>query len=230
MALPGSFRHELKYRIGAAEYLALRSRLRPVMSRDGHARGDGLYLVRSIYFDNCDDKALREKINGVQRREKFRIRYYNDDLSFITLEKKLKYNDLCCKLDAPLSEAECRALLAGDTDWMPGHPAGLVRELYCKMRYQRLRPRLLVSYMREPYVYAPGNVRVTFDSQIRTSLYARGFLPGEIRDVAADDAPGGAVLEVKYDAFLPEIISCLLQTEGVRRGAFSKYGVCRRFG
>ena len=230
MELPGAFRHELKYQIGAAEYMALRSRLRPVMGRDGHARGDGLYLVRSIYFDNCDDKALREKINGVQKREKFRIRYYNDDLSFITLEKKLKYNDLCCKLDAPLSEAECRALLAGDTDWMPGHPAGLVRELYCKMRYQRLRPRLLVSYMREPYVYAPGNVRVTFDSQIRTSLYARGFLPGEIRDVAADDAPGGAVLEVKYDAFLPEIISCLLQTEGVRRGAFSKYGVCRRFG
>ena len=230
MELPGAFRHELKYQIGAAEYMALRSRLRPVMGRDGHARGDGLYLVRSIYFDNCDDKALREKINGVQKREKFRIRYYNDDLSFITLEKKLKYNDLCCKLDAPLSEAECRALLAGDTDWMPGHPAGLVRELYCKMRYQRLRPRLLVSYMREPYVYAPGNVRVTFDSQIRTSLYARGFLPGEIRDVAADDSPGGAVLEVKYDAFLPEIISCLLQTEGVRRGAFSKYGVCRRFG
>ena len=113
---------------------------------------------------------------------------------------------------------------------MPGHPAGLVRELYCKMRYQRLRPRLLVSYMREPYVYAPGNVRVTFDSRIRTSLYARGFLPGEISDVAAADSPGGMVLEIKYDAFLPEIISCLLQTEGVRRGAFSKYGACRRFG
>ena len=221
MELPGSFRHELKYRIGAAEYLALRSRLRPVMSRDGHARGDGLYLVRSVYFDNCDDKALREK---------FRIRCYNDDLSFITLEKKLKYNDLCCKLDAPITEAECRALLAGDTLWMRDHPSELVRELYCKLRWQRLRPRVLVSYVREPYVYAPGNVRVTFDSQIRTSLYARGFLPGEIRDVAADDSPGGAVLEVKYDAFLPEIISCLLQTEGVRRGAFSKYGVCRRFG
>ena len=113
---------------------------------------------------------------------------------------------------------------------MRDHPSELVRELYCKLRWQRLRPRVLVSYVREPYVYAPGNVRVTFDSQIRTSLYARGFLPGEIRDVAADDSPGGAVLEVKYDAFLPEIISCLLQTEGVRRGAFSKYGVCRRFG
>ena len=230
MELPGNFRHELKYQIGAAEHIALRSRLGCVMGRDGHARGDGLYLVRSIYFDNSDDKALREKINGVQKREKLRIRYYNDDLSFITLEKKLKYNGLCCKLDAPLSEGECRALLAGDTGWMPRHPSELVRELYCKMRCQRLRPRLLVSYVREPYVYAPGNVRVTFDSQIRTSLYGHGFLPGGISDVAASDSPGDVVLEVKYDAFLPEIVSCLLQTEGLRRGAFSKYGACRRFG
>ena len=89
---------------------------------------------------------------------------------------------------------------------------------------------MLVSYVREPYVYAPGNVRVTFDSRIRTSLYARGFLPGEISDVSAEDSPGEMVLEVKYNAFLPEIISCLLQTEGLRRGAFSKYGACRRFG
>ena len=190
MELPGSFRHELKYRDRRGGILALRSRLGPVMRRDGHACGDGRYLVRSIYFDNCDDKALREKINGVQRREKFRIRYYNDDLSFITLEKKLKYNDLCCKLDAPLTEAECRALLAGDTEWMPEHPSELVRELYCKMLCQRLRPRLLVSYLREPYVYAPGNVRVTFDSRIRTSLYGRGFLPGEIGGVSAQDSPG----------------------------------------
>lgn len=90
------------------------------------------------------------------------------------------------------------------------------------MRCQRLRPRLLVSYVREPYVYAPGNVRVTFDSQIRTSLYGRGFLPGRISDVAASDSPGDVVLEVKYDAFLPEIISCLLQTEGLRRGRVFK--------
>ena len=229
MELPGTFRHELKYQIGAAEHIALRQRLGTVMRSDSHAR-EGRYLVRSVYFDNCDDKALREKINGVQRREKFRIRYYNDDLSFISLEKKLKYNDLCCKLEAPLTEAECRALLGGDTEWMPEHPSELVRELYCKMLCQRLRPRLLVSYLREPYVYAPGNVRVTFDSRIRTSLYGRGFLPGEIGGVSAQDCPGDTVLEIKYDAFLPEIISCLLQTEGLRRQAFSKYGVCRRFG
>lgn len=110
------------------------------------------------------------------------------------------------------------------------HPSDLVQELYCKLKYQQLRPRVKVSYLREPYVYPPGNVRVTFDSQIRTSLFSRSFTLGNECDISATDSPGDVVLEIKYDAFLPEIISCLLQTEGLRRQAFSKYGICRRFG
>ena len=97
------------------------------------------------------------------------------------------------------------------------------------MKHQQLRPKVLVSYIREPYVYAAGNVRVTFDSCIRTSLFQTDFLEPSVSDILATE-PGHMVLEVKYDAFLPEIISCLLQTEGIRQQAFSKYGACRRFG
>lgn len=82
------FRHELKYEIGYPRYLELRSRLQAVMCSDSHAGADGRYLIRSIYFDNYADKALREKRDGVSRREKFRIRYYNDDFSLITLRKR----------------------------------------------------------------------------------------------------------------------------------------------
>ncbi len=223
-------RHELKYQIDYGSYLALRSRLRAVMKPDAHARPDGRYLIRSVYLDNGDDKALREKVNGVPYREKFRIRYYNDDFSFFTLEKKVKWNSLCQKQSARLSEEECRALFSGDRDWMPSHPSELVRELYRKMTCQGLKPRVLVSYIREPYIYGPGNVRVTFDSQIRTSLYHREFLELDPRDISAVDSPGTMILEVKHDAFLPEIISDLLQIEGVRQQAFSKYAACRRYG
>lgn len=103
MELTGSCRHELKYQIRPADALALKQRLGAVMKRDAHVGADGRYMIRSVYFDNCRDKALREKIGGVQKREKFRIRYYNDDFSFITLEKKMKHNDLCMKLNAPLT-------------------------------------------------------------------------------------------------------------------------------
>lgn len=224
------YRHELKYVIPFADYIAMRGRLQKVMKPDPHVLADGSYSIRSIYFDNSDDKALREKIDGVAKREKFRIRYYNDDFSFITLEKKMKIDSLCLKYDAPLTEAECRRLLAGDLDWMRDHAQGLVRELYAKMRYQRLRPRVLVSYVREPYIYPAGNVRVTFDKEIRTSLFSREFLCSDVRDISATDTPRDMVLEVKYDAFLPRIIQDLIQAPGMRQQAFSKYGTCRRFG
>ena len=139
------YRHELKYAVRYADYLALRNRLRAVMTSDPHTDADGLYQIRSIYFDNADDKALREKVDGIGKREKFRIRYYNDDFSFITLEKKMKIDSLCLKYDAVISETECRKILDGNLAWMKAHNDPLLRELYAKMQYQRLRPNILVA-------------------------------------------------------------------------------------
>ena len=142
------YRHELKFSIPYGDYTGLRRRLCRIMSADPHTNAAGKYRIRSIYFDNSDDKALREKIDGIGKREKFRIRYYNDDLSFITLEKKIKVDSLCLKYDARITEEECRKILGGDTAFMKDHPQELVRELYAKMNYQRLRPRVRVSYVR----------------------------------------------------------------------------------
>ncbi len=224
------FRHELKYGIGYPQYLELKSRLKAVMQTDLHTDSGGKYLIRSIYFDNYEDKALREKRDGIPRREKFRVRYYNDDLSYIVLEKKMKNNNLCRKLHVRIGEAECRKLLEGDLAWMREYPESLVQELYAKMRYQMLKPRVLVSYVREPYIYTVGNVRVTFDSHIRTTMYHRKFLEDGIVDVSAEDGAGDMILEVKYDAFLPEVIRSLIQTNTARQREFSKYAACRRFG
>ena len=85
------FRHEWKHEINRSDLIALRQRLRAVARPDPHAV-DGRYTVRSLYFDDLTDKALREKLDGVDRREKFRIRYYNGDTSLIHLEKKSKRN------------------------------------------------------------------------------------------------------------------------------------------
>ena len=224
------YRHELKYVIPYAEYLAVRQRLRTVMSVDPHVSKSGLYQTRSVYFDNSDDKALREKIDGIGKREKFRIRYYNDDFSFITLEKKIKDNNLCLKYDAVITEKEFRKIMDGDIEFMKDHSEELVRELYAKMKYQRLRPRVLVSYIREPYIFRAGNVRVTFDSKIRTSLFHQKFLDSKVTDISATDAPQDMIMEVKYDAYLPEIIQDLIQVPSLRQQAFSKYSMCRRFG
>ncbi|MEA4814144.1 MAG: polyphosphate polymerase domain-containing protein [Oscillospiraceae bacterium] len=226
--MQAKYRHELKYSIDYADYLELRPRLRAVMCGDKNVRGDGTYLINSIYFDNYGDKALREKMSGVQTREKWRIRWYNDSLEKFKLEKKMKHNSLCMKFSAPLDRAQCEKILAGDIDWMMSSDNGLIPEFYFKLRSQLLKPRVLVSYKREPYVYAPGNVRVTFDSDIHTSVYDTNFLAPETRAPAVDDR--SIILEVKYDEYLPSIISEIIQLGRVRQRAFSKYGACRKFG
>lgn len=224
------YRHEFKYDIGIAEYLQLIPRLRAVMKRDPHTGPNGKYLIQSVYFDNYQDKALREKINGIQKREKFRIRWYNDDLLQIKLEKKMKINDLCLKYSSDITEKEYWQIINGETDWMMKHDNELIREFYFKEKSQLIRPRVLVSYTREPYIYNPGNVRITFDSDIRTSLY-HSFSEGKKASlIDARMEQGHMILEVKYDAFLPEIIAEILQMGNIRQTAFSKYGICRRFG
>lgn len=221
------YRHEWKHEINQADLLALRQRLRAVAKPDPHA-ADGRYGIRSLYFDNAADKALHEKLDGVSRREKFRIRYYNGDISLIHLEKKSKLGGLGKKQSASLTAAAAQAIADGNLDWMPGEPDELIRELYVKMRLQGLQPKIIVDYIREPFVFAPGNVRVTLDYDIRTGFDCQSFLDPACITIPAGDAP--AILEVKWDSFLPDIIRDAIQLPGRRVTAFSKYAQCRIYG
>ena len=218
------FRHEWKHEISFCDMIVLRQRLTAVMQRDANAK-DGKYFIRSLYFDNAADKALREKLDGVNNREKFRIRYYNLDASLIHLEKKSKRGGLGSKEMAVLTAEETQRILDGDWAWMENADRPLVRELYGKMRTQGLRPKTIVDYVREPFVYGPGNVRVTLDYQIRTGLRSTDFLNKNCVTVPAGPAP--VILEVKWDAFLPGIIRDIVQLEGRHTSAFSKYAICR---
>ena len=151
------YRCERKHEISYGDMLVLEQRLSAIMKPDEHAK-DGKYLVRSLYFDNASNKALREKIDGVNIREKFRIRYYNNDTSLIRLEKKSKVNGFCLKKNATLSLEQAQAIANGDYEWMADCGIPLVQELYSKMMSQGLRPKTIVDYTREAFVFAPGNV------------------------------------------------------------------------
>lgn len=221
------YRHEWKHEITFIDMLAIRQRMRVIAKADAHAIA-GRYEIRSLYFDNLSDKALREKLDGVNRREKFRIRYYNGDTSLIHLEKKSKINGLGTKASARLSVEEARALVDGDYGWMMESGRPLIEELYSKMRSQGLRPRTIVDYTREPFIYGPGNVRITLDYNIRTGLEAINFLDTDCVTIPVPDSP--IILEVKWDEYLPAIIRDAVQLEGRRTAAFSKYAACRMYG
>lgn len=221
------YRHEWKHEIGCGDMLALRQRLSAITKRDVHTI-DGKYEIRSLYFDTLADKALREKTDGVNIREKFRIRYYNRDLSFIRLEKKSKVNGLCLKESAALTLEQAQRMLKGDYRWMTQDSVPLVAEFYGKIISRGLRPKTIVDYTREPYIFAPGNVRITLDYNIRTGIQNTDFLNPDSVTVSAGNAP--IILEVKWDEYLPDIIRDAVQLENCRTGAFSKYAACRIYG
>ncbi len=224
---PLRLRHELKYHISPQDDRILTSRLRKLFKHDANADSHGVYRVSSLYFDTPDDKALRQKIDGVNCREKFRLRYYGENTSFIRLEKKFKINGLCGKHSVRMTEEQVRRLLSGDLECLLECGQPLALELYSKMRGQLLAPKTIVTYDREAFLYEPGNVRITVDRNLRSGLGGIDFW--NLRQLSVPVSDGLAVLEVKYDEFLPEVVSMAVQLSNRQASAYSKYAVCRRY-
>jgi hypothetical protein len=221
------YRNECKHFVNYADFLALRARLDALMARDPNAGPDGGYRIRSLYFDDLRDTALLEKLNGVNARDKYRIRYYNDDISLINLEKKSKLDGLCAKRAAALCAEEVRRILANDTAWMAQSRDPLTVEFYTKLA-AGLLPKTVVEYARIPFVCEAGNVRVTLDSDIRTGMEVGRFLEPDCMTAPLPEPV--ALLEVKWDAFLPSYIRDAVQLGARRAEAFSKYAACRVYG
>ena len=221
-------RHEYKHSLNFGDYIILRDRLKRVMARDSHADENGEYIVRSLYLDTPGDKALKDKINGVDNREKFRIRRYIGAEDYLVLEKKSKIHGLCYKQSVRLTLAELALLQKGELAWMAADERALLRELYVKMCHERLTPKTIVEYIREPFLCAAGNVRVTLDRDIRTGLFSTSFLDDNLPTVRAGDEI--VLLEVKYDQYIPEHIVRLLRLDNRRASACSKYALSRIYG
>lgn len=221
------FRHEFKHEISEFDFLTMKSKLDAMLIPDQN--GDsGTYLVKSLYFDNLYDTALREKVAGVNHREKFRIRGYENDTSFLKLEKKSKINGLCNKVSTRMTAHEVERIIAGDLAFMEHHSAPLIVELFLKMRNQGLMPKTIVEYTRSAYTYPAGNVRITLDYNIRTGLSSTDFLSQDCITIPAGDKV--IILEVKWDEYIPDFVKTIVQLDGRRAGAYSKYGACRVYG
>lgn len=223
------FRHEFKHYINLADAMAIKKNLALIARPDAHAGGDGKYRIRSLYFETPEDVVLREKLYGINDREKFRIRYYNDDATFIKLEKKTKVNGFGNKISAPMTKEECEKLVNGDTGWMRNSSHALLHELYAKMKFQQLKPKTIVDYVREPFLYKPGNVRITIDSQIQTGINSKDLFCQNLPAVRIS-ADNIIILEVKYDEFLPDVIRDAIQMKNRKSTAFSKYAMSRIYG
>lgn len=220
------YRNELKIQLSPADEIILRSRLSRVFETDKHADSHGNYRVSSLYFDTPEDQALREKLSGLQIRDKYRLRYYDDRLDFIRLEKKSKHGSVSTKRQARLSLEQVERIVAMDIDWLLGSDVPLLVELYIKMRHHGLRPRSITRYDRTAYRLEAGNVRLTIDRNLHISWDPADFLQPDKPLFPTADA---AILEIKYDDFLPDIVRQVSGLSSRRSGAYSKYAASRRF-
>ncbi len=215
------FRHEYKYLCRDWQLQILRSRLRGIIRPDPHVSTSGSYEIRSIYFDDMDDRAFQENEAGVDRREKFRIRIYNRDPSFISLESKEKQGGKVRKRAVQISMEEFRQVVQGSGAALSSAPP-LLKRLHVLRLTGLMRPKVIISYERTPYVCAAGNTRITFDRMISVSTRIDGFFDRDLPERPV--LPGGwQLLEVKFDEFLPSYLRDALYNESLTQSTFSKY-------
>lgn len=223
-----SYRHELKYYINAGDYVLLSERLKRTMERDAHTDENAEYFIRSLYFDDLDDSALREKLSGVDDRDKIRIRAYNFRDDFIRLERKHKANGFILKEDIGLTRAEYESIMRRDYRFLLSRREPFAREMFREFATRALQPRVLVDYTREAYVFPVERVRVTFDKDVRTGLRSTDlFNPDVITYPVLENR--AMILEVKFNQYLPTFIRTLLQIASPERSAASKYCLCRKY-
>ena len=208
------YRHEHKYFLNSHTAAILRGRAAAVMRPDAHS--GGVYTVNNLYFDDCYDSFYFSKLRGIARRDKYRIRFYNGDMSFIKLERKSKDGLLSYKESVCISPEQYEMLHRGDFEFTMTASEPLLEKIGILHRLRNLRPSAEYTYIREAYVYEPGNVRVTLDSRIGEDI------PGL---ASGGGAPPGTVgmAEVKFDNFLPSVISGLLGGLPLIRTEMSKY-------
>lgn len=224
--LENRLRHEIKYYINDSVYHTLRERLKTVAAPDVNMAAEEGHLISSVYFDDLYHAALEEKQAGIRFRKKYRIRCYDRWDRQINLECKRKYGEYIAKDSARLERSEYDAIMAGEYDFLAEREEAVCREVYALHHARLLRPCVAVEYMREAYVMAQGNVRITFDKKISASMHTPDIFSAGY-EVCSVLPPGIMVLEVKFDDFLPDVVYQILKTAMVDRCAISKYVMCR---
>ena len=219
-------RHELKFMINYRDYYLLSARLERFMKRDEHSK-DGGYFIRSLYFDDIFESCYREKEDGVGRRRKYRIRTYDLSDDIIKFEIKDKFDSYISKTSAQISPQQCKKMMAGNYEFMLNSDSQTLRMAYVDARTKILKPRVIVDYFREVFVCDEGNVRITFDSDLRAGISSCDIFDPDLPTLPAID-DDKLILEVKYDDFLPENIRQLLHPLNRWQTSESKFWRCRK--
>ena len=221
------YRHEFKYILSEAQVLILQQRMKYLMRPDPNTGKDGCYYIRSLYLDDYGNSCFYENENGVDKREKYRVRIYNHSPDYICLERKRKERQKTQKIGCRITRQQAEMIAKGCCAFSkPGDPP-LLRLVEANMKSRYFRPAVIVEYERIPFIYHCGNVRITFDINISSSICFDRFFE---KDISCRPVMplGMHLLEVKYDEFLPDFIYRGLQLDSLELTSYSKFYLCRK--
>ena len=221
------YRNEIKFIINRDSAEILKKKLSLIMDIDSNSVSeDNSYFIRSLYFDDLYSSAYYEKMDGVEYRKKYRIRIYNNDCKFIRLECKYKHENKTSKDQMLIDKTICDRIINGNIENLDIDDDNLLTKFVIDYRLKNLRPSIIVDYKRLAYTYPISDVRVTFDSNIRSGMYNYNLYDKNLETYKIID-DNEVVLEVKFNEILPEQIAIILSTVSMIRQAFSKFAICR---
>ena len=220
-------RKELKYYISYKEYIVLSNLLRKILQQDKHVQ-DSLkgYFIRSLYFDNLDNKNFEDKMAGIEERSKYRLRIYDTNAKWVKFEIKNKLNDNITKETATISRDDAIEIQNLNYEVMLKYNNPILNKAYIEFKKSCYYPVVLVDYLRDAFVYDANKIRIAFDrflksSSLQLDIFKSGpiLIPQLKRDIV--------VMEIKYDHFIPEFIRQIIQIPAFERSAISKYCIGR---
>ena len=196
------------------------------MDMDSNVDASREYLVRSIYFDDYENSCYYENEYGLVPRAKFRVRSYNNSREYLVLEKKEKVGQMTRKTQQEINIRILEQMKKGKVS--SAEKTGTLIEEWNRLAWERiLKPVEIVEYSRTPFIYRPGNVRITIDKDISASHRIDSFFDRTTSGIPIMQT-GYSIIEVKYDSFLPGVIYSQLRGVCEEQITFSKYYLGRK--
>ena len=227
-------RAEIKYLVPNNKLDKLRQAISSLVTLDkyGQQFGDTGYTVRSIYLDTPGLTYYKEKIEGLKKRKKLRVRAYNksESGSYVFLEIKRKEESKIAKDRARLAFGDLGAIFSAqpppalDKIIVGNNQAITAANKFMYHLYKNnLQGINLVVYEREAYEGKINpDLRVTFDKNLRSRICSEMgqlYTEEDMQRVLADHF----ILEIKYNYQFPSWLSPILSQMGLQKQALSKY-------
>ncbi len=215
-------RHEIKYYINRADYEYSRELLKQLMELDGHQKKDRGYFIRSLYFDDVEDNSVEEKLAGVEKRDKYRLRIYDFKQDWVKLERKRKEGNFVAKSTVVITKQEAERMIGGDYDFLRKYQTKAARSILFDLKRKIFRPVVIVDYVRDAYKLDYNDIRITFDQYLRCNDQDLDLFRSDLPTwpLQRDET---VILEIKFNHCLPSWFPTMFKLDSATAMAISKY-------